>query len=107
MAIPSLKPSDELVIGVTSVAIVLAIFNNDTPNVADIRADKPNNVNTHKATKMAALTATAVVGSVALLGKSPTVFTIGGAMILFEVWKRHYANYGANGTHENMQAASY
>lgn len=102
-----LKPTDEIVVAATSVAVVLAIFNNDTPNVADIRADKPNNVNTHKATKMAALTSTAVIGSIALLGKSPTVFTIGGAMILFEVWKRHFANYGANGTEENMQAASY
>jgi hypothetical protein len=102
-----LKPGEEMIIGATSVAIVLAIFSNDTPNVADIRADKPNNVNTHKATKLAAITSTAVIGTIALIGKSPTVFTIGGAMILFEVWKRHYVNYGANGTQENQAAASY
>jgi hypothetical protein len=102
-----LKPTDEIVVAATSVAVVLAIFNNDTPNVADIRADKPNNINTHAATKMAALTATAVIGSISLLGKSPTVFTIGGAMIIFEVWKRHIANYGRNGTQENQEAASY
>jgi hypothetical protein len=102
-----LKPTDEIVVAATSVAIVLAIFSNDTPNVADIRADKPHNVNTHKATKTAGFTATAVVGSISLLAKSPTVFTIGGAMILFEIWKRHFANYGANGTQDNMAAASY
>lgn len=102
-----LKPTDEIVIAATSVAVVLSIFNNDCPNVADIRADKPNNVNTHASVKGAALTSTAVIGAIALLGKSPTVFTIGGAMILFEVWKRHIANYGRNGTQENMEAASY
>ena len=102
-----LKPSDELVVGATSVAIVLAIFANNVPNLADIRADKPGNVNTHKSTKLAAITATAVVGSLALLGKSPTVFTIGGAVILLEVWKSHFANYGANGTADNQAAASY
>lgn len=104
---PILKPTDEIVVAATSVAIVLAIFNNDTPCVADIRADKPNNVNTHASVKMAGLTSTAVIGSVALISKSPTVFTIGGAMILFEIWKRHYANYGKNGTQENQAAAAY
>lgn len=102
-----LKPTDEIVVAATSVAVVLAIFSNDTPSVADIRADKPGNPNTHAATKGAALTATAVIGSLALLSKSPTVFTIGGAMILLEVWKRHVVNYGKNGTAENMAAASY
>lgn len=102
-----LKPTDEIVVAATSVAVVLAIFNNDTPPVADIRADKPGNVNTHKATKMAAITAVAAIGTISLLGKSPTVFTIGGAMIIFEVWKRHIVNYGVNGTQENQAAAAY
>jgi hypothetical protein len=103
----SLKPTDELIVSATSVALVYAIFSQSTPNFADVRADKPGNVNTHKSVKMAAITSTAAVGSLALLGKSRTVATIGFAAILFETWKYHYANYGANGTAENQGSVSY
>lgn len=96
-----LKASEELIVAATAITLVLAIYQNGLPNFADIRADQPGNVNTHKSTKMAAITSTAAVGSLALIAKSPTVFTIGGAMILFETWKYHFANYGANGTQEN------
>ena len=100
----NLKASDELIIAATAITLVFAIFNNGLPPLADIRADQPGNVNTHKSTKMAAITATAAVGSLALIAKSPTVFTIGGATIIFETWKNHFANYGANGTQENQAA---
>lgn len=102
-----LKPSEDLVVSATSIALVYAIFSQSTPNLADVRADKPGNVNTHKSTKMAAITSTAAVGSLALLGKSRTVATVGFAAILFETWKYHFANYRANGTAENQAAASY
>jgi len=99
-----LKASDELIVTVTGVTLVYAIFSNSLPPLADIRADQPGNVNTHKSTKMAAITSAAVIGSLAIISKSPTVFTVGGAMILFETWKNHFANYGANGTQENASA---
>jgi hypothetical protein len=96
-----LKPNDEMIVTATGVALVYAIFNQGVPNYADIRADQPGNSNTHAATKMAAITSIAAVGALALIGKSPTVFTVGGAMILFETWKTHFANYGKNGAQEN------
>jgi len=107
MAIVSIKPSDELIVGATSIALVLAIFGQNTPNLADVRADRVNNVNTHKSTKLAAITATGVVGALSLLAKSPTVFVIGGVAILFETWKLHFANYGVNGTDQNAAEQSY
>lgn len=103
MPIPSLKPDGELLVSATSIALVLAIFGNTTPNVGDVRADKKGNANTFGATKMAAITATAAVGSLALLAKSPTVMIAGGGAILFETWKLHYANYGVDGTKQNTQ----
>jgi hypothetical protein len=103
----NLKPTDELFVSATSIALVFAIFGNTTPNLADVRSDKPGNVNTHKATKMAAITATAAVGSLALLAKSRTVATVGFGAIVFETWKYHAANYGANGTKDNQESASY
>jgi hypothetical protein len=90
----NLQASDEMIIAATSVALVYAIFNGGTPNLADVRADAKGNANTHAATKMAAITSIAAVGTLALIAKSPTVFTVGGAMILFETWKYHFANYG-------------
>lgn len=99
-----LKAADELIVGATAITLVFAIFSNGLPNFADIRADEPSNVNTHKSTKMSAITATAAVGSLSLIAKSPTVFIIGAATILFETWKYHYANHGVNGTAENQSA---
>lgn len=103
----SLKPSDELIVGATGITLVYAIFSQSMPPFCDIRADERGNVNTHKSTKMAAVTATAAIGSLSLLSRSKTVFVVGAAMILFETWKYHYANYGANGTEENRLAAGY
>ena len=100
----SLKASDELIVAATAITLVLAIFGNGIPPLADIRADQPGSVNTHKSTKMAAITATAVVGSLSLVAKSPTVFLIGGGVILLETWKYHFANYGASGTQEDQAA---
>lgn len=101
------KPADQVIIASTAVALVYAIFSNGTPPYADVRADKTGNVNTHASIKMAAITSVAAVGALALISKSPTVFTIGGGMILFETWKYHYANHGVNGTDQNAASASY
>lgn len=101
MAITSLKPSDELVVGGLSATIVYAIFAINAPNLADVRYDQPGNMNTYKSVNTATWTATAVVASLSLLAKSPTVFIIGGAMILAETWKHHFANFGRHGAQEN------
>lgn len=101
MIMQILKPTDKVIVSATAVALVYAIYNNGVPGYADVRADQKGNSNTHAATKMAAITSIAAVGSLALIGKSPEVFTIGGAMILFETWKMHYANYAKDGSQES------
>ena len=99
----NLKPSDELMMTITAVAIPLAVFQNGTPNLADVRADTPGSKNSYKAANTAAITSAAILGVVALIGRSPTIFTIGGAVTLLEVWKHHYANFGAHGSADNNQ----
>lgn len=99
-----LDSKTELIVAATGVALVFAIFGNSMPPLADVRADKPGNINTHKTTKMAAITSVAAVGTLSLLAKSPTIAVVGGGAILFETWKFHFANYGANGTKENETA---
>jgi hypothetical protein len=102
----NLKPESELLIAATAVAIVISVFNSNTPNLADVRHDQPGNMNTHKATKLAAITSVAYIGSLALLSRSPTVFIYGGGAILFETWKLHFANHGASGAQENVVSDS-
>jgi hypothetical protein len=101
----NLKPETELTVGAITAGIVYAIGQITLPNYNDVRADKPGNVNTYKSTKTFAWTTTAVVGGLALLGRSPTVLIVGGAAILFETWKFHYANHAADGSKET--AAGY
>lgn len=98
-----IKPETELIVSATAVAVVYAIFGQTLPPMADVRADKPGMPNTHKSVKMAAITSTAAVGALSLLGRSPTVFVIGGGAILFETWKYHYANHAVNGNQENAE----
>ena len=42
--------------------------------------------------KTAAWTSTAIVGGIALLAKSPTIFIVGAAMIVAESWQFYHAN---------------
>lgn len=100
-----LKPTDQVIVGATSVALVYGIFANCTPNYADVRADVKGNANTHASIKTATVTSIAAVGTLSLVAKSPTVFTIGGLMILFEAWKFNYANHAKDGTRDNMTQA--
>jgi hypothetical protein len=97
-----LKPSEELTVSAISATLVYAIFSLNAPNLADVRADQPNNMNTYKSVNTATWTSAAVVSGVALLSKSPTVFVVGGIMTLIEAWKHHFANFGTNGTQENQ-----
>src|SRR5271155_185898 len=101
----SMSPEGELTVSAITLSLVYLIFQTTVPPYADVRADKPGNANTHKAVKMAAFTSTAVVAALGLLGRSPTVFIVGGGGILYETWKNHYANYGPDGGKET--AAGY
>lgn len=102
-----LKPSEEMVVVAAGVSTVLAIYQGALPCYADIRHDHPGNVNTHAAVKVAALTSVMVISTVSLIAKTPTLFVVGGAMIVYETWKYHYANYGVNGADQNAASASY
>lgn len=103
----SLKPSEELLMAITGVAIVLAEFQVTCPPLADVRADQKGNVNSYKSVNQAVITSAAILGSVSLIARTPTVFTIGGAVILLKAWQHHFANYGADGTKENAMSQAY
>ena len=91
----SLKPNEELMISAVSVAAVLSVFQLEAPPLANVKASAPGgaaSLNTHKSVKGAILTSTAVVGALAILGKSPTVYVVGGLTIAALGWKYMHAN---------------
>lgn len=98
----SLKPDQELLIGLGAAGLVYGIFSLGVPNLADVRADEQN-MNTYKAVNTATLTSAAVVTTLGLLGRSPTIFILGGGMAVFEAWKYHFHNFGGSASSRNEQ----
>jgi len=91
----SLKPSEALVAASFSVAAVLAIFDEYTPQMSDVRANEPGDENTRTSTLSAALTSIAVVSGMALLARSPEVYVAGGIVIALEglnYWRANMTN---------------
>lgn len=91
----------QLITAGLSATVVYSIFALNAPNLADVRADEPGNTNTYKAVNTATWTAAGVSAGLALLAKSPTVFVVGGVLILIETWKYHAANFGGKGDRQN------
>jgi hypothetical protein len=89
---PSLKPGEALIAATFAVASVVSIFSMHCPNLSDVRADGANNDNTRRSTMSAILTSIAVVSGIALLGKSPEVYVVGGLTIAVEGFQYAHAN---------------
>ena len=91
----SLKPNEELMISAVSVAAVLSVFQLEAPPLANVKNAAPGgqaSVSVHKSVKGAILTSAAVVGALAILGKSPTVYVVGGLTTAALGWKYLHAN---------------
>jgi hypothetical protein len=99
----ALKPESALMISAVTVASVLSIFQLEAPPLANVRAAAPGgqtSSNTFKSVKGATITSAAVVGLIALLAKSPEVYTVGGLTVAILAFKYHKANV----THPVTQA---
>lgn len=91
----ALKPNEQIIVSAAIGTAVLAIFQIEAPNMADVRASAPGgaaSVNTHKSVKGAVWTAALVVSGIGLLAKDPTIYIVGGLITVLEAWKFHYAN---------------
>lgn len=87
-----LKPEASLTVGLASAALAVAIFQGATPKLADGRSAPPNDQDYEASTRLAAWTAAGVVAGISLLAKDPTVFTIGGAVVIGLTWWHRHAN---------------
>lgn len=91
----NLKPNEEIQVSALTVALVYGVYQLNAPNLADVRASQPgtpNSEHVHGSVKAAAWTATILTAGLALLGKSPTIFIVGGITNVIEAWKLMHAN---------------
>jgi hypothetical protein len=87
-----LKPEASITVGLATAALVYGIYSNALPNITDIRTANQGDPDVAGAEKGAAWTAAAAVAGVSLIAKDPTVFIIGGSMVVALSWFHRHAN---------------
>jgi hypothetical protein len=88
----ALKPEVSLGMGVATAAVVYGIYTQATPSIADIRVGEPHDENIAGAERAASWTAAVVVGGISLIARDPTIFILGGGMIVAMAWWTRHAN---------------
>lgn len=87
-----LKPEVSLGVGLATAAVVYGVYSTGMPSIADTRVADTGNADIAAAEKSAAWMSAAVVGGISLIAKDPTVFILGGAMIVGLSWWYKHAN---------------
>lgn len=88
----ALKPDASVMVGLATAALVYAVYNNATPSITEIRAAKPQDTDVDASRKLAAWSAAGVVAGVSLITRDPTVFILGGSMVVVLDWWHRHAN---------------
>lgn len=88
----SLKPEASLGVGLATAALVWGIYQHATPTLVDHRVGRPDDTDAAAAERTASWTAAAVVAGVSLIAKDPTVFVLGGTMVVALAWWHRHAN---------------
>lgn len=87
-----LKPEVSIPVALSVAAVVYGIYSNATPTIADIRSARPNDQTLDSSRKFATWTAAAVVAGVSLIAKDPTIFILGGSMVVVMDWATRHGN---------------
>jgi hypothetical protein len=93
-----MKPDAEISIALATSVMAYGAYQMALPSVADIRSLEPNNADIQGAERVAAWVAAGGVSLVALLTKSPAVFTLGGATVIAASWMTRHADRVSNVT---------
>jgi hypothetical protein len=88
----ALKPEVSLTVGLATAAVVYGIFNINMPSTADVRAAQPGNQAVETSRKISTWTAAGLVGAISLIAHDPTIFVIGGAMLVVLDFTHRTAN---------------
>lgn len=85
-----LRPEVSLPIALATGAVVYGIYSTHMPPVAEARVTMPGNQSLSSSRKTATWTAAAVVAGISLLAKDPTIFIVGGTLVVvMDVVNRH------------------
>jgi hypothetical protein len=87
-----LKPEVSLGVGLATAALVYSIYSNATPTLLDLRAGAPHDPDVDSAERAASWTAAGTVAAVSLIARDPTIFIIGGSMVIVMAWLHRHAN---------------
>lgn len=87
-----LKPDVSLTVACAVGAVVWGIYTNALPTLPDVRVGKPNDTDVDGSRKAAAWTAAGTVAGISLIAKDPTIFIVGGGMVIAADWWYRHAN---------------
>lgn len=88
----SLKPETSVLVGLATATAVYGIYTNALPPVVDIKDTPPSDDMIGSTEKTAAWLSAAVVAGISLITKDPTVFVLGGSMVIALSWWNRHAN---------------
>jgi len=80
-------------VGLATAALVWGIYNSALPSVAEARVSAPNDADLAATERAASWTAAAAVAGVSLISRDPTVFVLGGSMVVGLAWWHRHANH--------------
>jgi hypothetical protein len=87
-----LKPELSVPVAAALSTLVYGIYSQATPSIADIRVGRQNDANIESSRKGAAWAAAGSVAAISLITKDPTVFVVGGGMVILMDWWTRHAN---------------
>lgn len=80
-------------VGLATMGLVWAVYQQATPNISDLRVSAPNSPDAAGAEKAARWASAAMVVGVAAITRDTTVFIMGGLAVITLSWMSRHANY--------------
>jgi hypothetical protein len=88
----AMKAEQSLIVGLATAAVVYGVYQTNLPTTAAVRASTPDNQHVDSSRKAATWEAAAVVAGISLIAHDPTVFVIGGALVIMLDFTHRHAN---------------
>jgi len=101
----ALRPEMSLTVGLATATLVYGVYSSALPPIADVRVADPNNEDIESAERLAAWTSAAAVAGISLITKDPTVFIMGGLMVVVLSWWHRHADQVSPLTHKAVGGA--
>lgn len=102
-----LKPEGSVVAGIATGALVIAIYQMNVGNLAQVHMTPAHDKNVCASRKKAAIQAVAAVSAISLLTKDVTIFILGGGITFLLDWHTRHAICAAPDTGELVANAGY